>query len=272
MRRVLGNIVLGLMFVAGLLVLLYPTFSDWYNSRLQAEAVATYNRTYSSMEQEELNALWEAAEAYNETLAQQSVLDMNLTDEEMAEYESILDITGTGMMGYITIESLGVELPIYHGVEEPVLQKYVGHLPGTSLPIGGESTHSVLSGHRGLPTSRLFTDLDQLEEDDVFLLNVLGQTLAYEVDDIQVVEPTEVSGLGIQAGADEVTLVTCTPYGVNTHRLLVTGHRIEYSSRDMIAANGVPLDGWLVTSIVAVPTLALLLVGYTVATRRRRAR
>ncbi len=271
MGKKLGNIVLALVFVAGFCILMYPIFSDWYNSQHQAQSVATYKETVQEMDTTEIDKIFKDAKEYNAELATHTGFGLNLTSEQLESYNELLNPAGDGMMGYITIDKIGVELPVYHGVEEPVLQRFVGHLPGTSLPVGGKNTHSLLSGHRGLPTSRLFTDLDQLAEGDVFLINVLNRTLAYEVDSTEVVEPTGVSGLYVEQGKDKVTLITCTPYGINTHRLLVHAHRVPYSPENRIAANAVPLDRWLVFSAVAVPAFAIMLIVFLVATRPKRA-
>ena len=176
------------------------------------------------------------------------------------------------MMGHIEISKIGVDLPIYHGVDEAVLQIGVGHIEQSSLPVGGEGTHTLLSGHRGLPTSHLFTDLDQLVEGDVFLLHVLNETLAYEVDQIRIVLPEEVNELAIAEGEDLCTLITCTPYAINTHRLLVRGHRVEYLNRAYVAADATIVDSLLVSSVVSVPIFAVLLVALFVRTRARKNR
>lgn len=190
----------------------------------------------------------------------------------MAEYESLLNPTDTGMMGFITIDSLNVELPVYHGIDDAVLQRFIGHLPGTSLPTGEVDTHVVLSGHRGLPESKLFTDLDRMKEGDIFSLHVLGKNLAYKVDQIRIVEPREVSDLTIVPGEAYCTLITCTPYGINSHRLLVRGHRVAYPNQDSILADALRLDPLLLTSISSLTVCVLALGIVFVNTRAKFAK
>lgn len=226
MKKHLSNILLVLVFIAGLSLLLYPTIADWWNSRVQSRVVVDYNTRLSQLDKVSYQQYWDAADAYNQKLA----LNPNryhMSDADMAEYNSILNVTGTGILGRIKIPKLNIEFPIYHGTSEGVLQIAIGHIEGTSLPAGGLGTHSALSGHRGLPSARLFTDLDRLEIGDTFMLYVLDRTLTYEVDQILTVLPTDMSGLEIDPEQDYCTLVTCTPYGINSHRLLVRGHRVE---------------------------------------------
>lgn len=228
-KKLTGVVLPALLFLAGLAVLLYPSFSDLWNQRRQESMIGTYVETVAQLTKEDHSALRQAAQEYN------AGLDGTFHDAFIADrigqddpYWSLLDPDGSGVMGYIEIPKISVRLPIYHGTGEDALQRGIGHLAGTSLPVGGAGTHCVLSGHRGLPTALLFTDLDRLISGDRFYLHVLDETLAYEVDRIAVVEPTEVSDLLPESGADYVTLVTCTPYGVNTHRLLVRGHWVPY--------------------------------------------
>ena len=225
MRRHLSTIILILIFLVGIVLLLYPTFSDWWNSFHQSRAVASYIGSVTDMNNEEYDVMLEEAREYNAQLARTRT-EYTLTDEEMERYNAVLNVSGTGIMGYVDIPSIGVTLPIYHGTEEAVLQTAVGHIESTSLPVGGANTHCVISGHRGLPSARLFTDLDRLTTGDLFTLNVLDEVMTYEVDQILIVEPYDLSCLQIIPGKDLVTLVTCTPYGINTHRLLVRGHRV----------------------------------------------
>ena len=226
MRKHLSTIVLVILLLIGLSLLLYPTVSDYWNSFHQTRAIATYAENVAALDNASYDAIWDAARQYNRNLCSRSNSFL-LSEEQKAEYESLLDISGQGVMGYIEIPEIDVSLPIYHGTEDPVLQVAVGHLEWTSLPVGGESTHCVLSGHRGLPSAKLFTDLDKLREGDTFLLRVLDEILTYEVDQILIVEPQDTAALEIAEGEDYCTLVTCTPYGINTHRLLVRGHRID---------------------------------------------
>ena len=255
-------------------MLLYPTISDYYNSLIQGQAIAVYDETLSTMSEEDYSAMLEQAASYNRELASASAMDWQLSDSDLSLYHSLLNPLGVsyGMMGHIEIEKLGVDLPVYHTVEETVLQAGVGHIPGTSLPIGGESTHSILSGHRGLPTSKLFTELDKMQEGDLFFLHILNEQLAYEVDQIRVVLPNEVSELKIEEGKDLCTLVTCTPYAINSHRLLVRGHRIDYQGAIYVSADAVQMDRVLVSSVIATPLLMALLAYVLVRTSQRRAR
>lgn len=219
------TILIVLVLLVGIGLIAYPSFSNYWNMLHQSRAIVDYQEAVDNNSDEKNQEMLAEAEAYNEKLAQQS-LNLNLSDEEKEEYDRILDVTGTGIMGYISIESLDIDLPIYHDTTESVLQIAVGHLAGTSLPIGGNNTHSVLTGHTGLPSARLFTDIDKLKKKDTFQITVLNKTITYEVDDIRTVLPDEINTLGIEQDKDLCTLVTCTPYGINTHRLLVTGHRI----------------------------------------------
>ncbi|HJA24847.1 MAG TPA: class C sortase [Candidatus Fournierella merdigallinarum] len=223
-----STLVLVAVFLVGLCLLLYPTVSDMVNERNHSRAIASHQQALEQMDDGTLDELLAQALEYNTQLAQEPT-EWFLSDYEMAIYNNMLDPFGNGMMGYLEIPGISVRLPIYHGVDAAVLQVGVGHVESSSLPVGGESSHCVLSGHRGLPSARLLSDLDQMEVGDVFYLHVLDQTLAYTVDEIRVVEPQEVESLGVQQGQDLCTLVTCTPYGVNTHRLLVRGVRTEYT-------------------------------------------
>ena len=225
MRRKLSTILFVIVFLAGLSLLLYPTVSDYWNSFHQSRAIASYVDAVDNTDEQKLEEMRLAAEAYNEKLlSKQDRYDMS--DSDRAEYESLLDVSGTGVMGYVEIPSINVSLPIYHGTDNTILQIGVGHIEGTSLPVGGASTHCAVSGHRGLTSSKLFTDIDQMAEGDTFKLYVLGETLTYEVDQIRIVLPDELNDLKIEEGQDYCTLFTCTPYGVNSHRLLIRGHRI----------------------------------------------
>ena len=265
MKKKKGNsitFILILVLLAGLSLLLYPSVSDYWNSFHQTQAIASYAENVATMDQARYDALWEDAKAYNASLLGRSNAYL-LSEAQRAQYEELLDVSGLGVMGYIEIPSIGCSLPIYHGTEESVLQIAVGHLDWTSLPVGGASTHCVLSGHRGLPSAKLFTNLDKLVEGDVFMLRVLDEVLTYEVDQILIVEPQEVAALQIVEGKDYCTLVTCTPYGVNTHRLLVRGQRIENieeAKAVRITADAIQIEPLLVAPIVAIPMLLLLLI------------
>lgn len=272
MRKHLSTILLILIFLVGLSLLLYPTVSDYWNSLHQSRAIAQYAEQVANLDNDVYEQLWADADAYNRTLpgmAQRYVL----TDEERDAYKQLLDPSGTGVMGYVEIPEISCSLPIYHGTDEAVLQIAIGHIEGSSLPVGGESTHCVLSGHRGLPSAKLFTDLDKLDTGDTFILRVLDETLTYEVDRILIVEPHELSALEIEEGRDYCTLVTCTPYGVNTHRLLVRGHRVENQEEAKavrVTADAMQIDPVIVAPLVAVPLLLLLLVVLLARTGKKR--
>lgn len=226
MKKHLSTIILILVFLAGISLVLYPTVSDYWNGLHQSRAVAVYDEAVGQLDTSKYDEMLAAAQAYNEEL-RQNPSRFTPTDEEKAWYETLLDVSGTGIMAYIEIPKLSAKLPVYHGTDDAVLQIAVGHVEGSSLPVGGAGTHAVLSGHRGLPSARLLTDLDQMEVGDRFEIHVLGSTLRYEVDQILTVLPYEMDALAIEEDKDYCTLVTCTPYGVNTHRLLVRGHRIK---------------------------------------------
>ena len=265
MKKKNGNfttLLLVLILLTGLSLLLYPTVSDYWNSFHQTRAIATYAENVAIMDQDQYDEIWAAAKAYNASLAERDNAFL-LSDEQKEEYTRLLDVSGRGILGYIEIPEIDVSLPIYHGTEESVLQIAVGHLEWSSLPVGGESTHCVLSGHRGLPSAKLFSNLDKLQEGDIFLLRILDEVLTYEVDQILIVEPQEVGALQIVEGQDYCTLVTCTPYGINTHRLLVRGHRIENIEEAKVVrvtADAIQIEPLLVAPIVAIPILLLLLI------------
>lgn len=260
--------------IVGIGLLLYPTVSDYWNSFHQSRAVMSYAEHVSDMNAEEYDRLLSEARDYNERFANDG-LDWHMTEEDRAEYESVLDVDGNGVMGYIRIPKIDVMLPVYHGTEENVLQTSIGHLESSSLPVGGESTHCLLSGHRGLPSARLFTDLDQLREGDTFTITVLNDTLTYEVDHTWIVEPEDLTHLQIESGKDLCTLITCTPYGINTHRLLVRGHRIPNADGSaMVVADAIQIRPVFIAPFLAIPILALLLIWMLISTsmNRRRAK
>lgn len=275
MKKHLSTLLLVAVFLLGVCILLYPTASDYWNSLHQTRAIGAYEDALAGMTRRDYDAAFQQAEDYNRALA---ALDVpmseyqSLSDAGM-DYEEILNINGVGIMGYIDIDAIGVELPIYHGTSPDVLNVAVGHLEGSSLPIGGEGSHCVLSAHRGLPSARLFTDLDQLQEGDTFTITVLDRLLTYEIDQILIVEPEQVDALAITPGEDYCTLVTCTPYGINTHRLLVRGKRVENAREKAhvyVPADMVQIDPLVVTPAVAAPMLAILLVFLLVRYRKRR--
>jgi sortase A len=269
LKKHFATMLLTLIFLAGLCLLLYPTVSDWWNSFHQSRAISAYVEAVEDLSQAELDRMLEEAQSYNETLAKQGIHLVN-GSKELEEYNSLLDVSGTGVMGYIEISKINVRLPVYHGTDETVLQIAVGHLSGTSLPVGGESTHCVLSGHRGLPSAKLFTDLDKLELEDTFTLTVLNQTLTYKVDQIRIVTPDDLSELQIQQGQDYCTLVTCTPYGVNSHRMLVRGVRIDTVDEYLLLADeAVKIPVTIVIPAVGIPMLLILLILLLIYYRRK---
>ena len=230
MKKNRSTIILILIFLVGLSVMLYPTVSDYVNQRHQSRALASYDETVNEMSDADYTAYFEAADAYNQRLA--ATPNSFFTPEQVSGYDETLDVSGTGIMGYITIPRIGVELLVYHGTSDGVLQVAAGHLEGSSLPVGGAGTHAVISAHRGLPSAKLFTNLDELEAGDTFTITVLDRVLTYEVDRISIVLPTETDLLQPVEGQDYVTLMTCTPYGINTHRLIVQAKRVAYNGED----------------------------------------
>ena len=257
-----STILLILILLIGLSLMLYPSFADWWNSFHSSRAIASYEEQVANIDDAQYEELWDAARDYNQSLLHRPN-DFILSDEQQEIYKSLLDIGGNGIMGYIEIPVIDVMLPIYHGTKESVLQIAVGHLDWTSLPVGGAGSHCVLSGHRGLPSARLFTDLDKLKVGDVFMLHVLNEILTYEIDQILIVEPQDTDPLLIEPGKDLCTLITCTPYGINSHRMLVRGHRIESQEepKDIrITADAVRIEPLMVAPIVAVPILLVLLI------------
>ena len=270
MNKRFSTILLILVLLIGLSLMLYPSFSDWWNSFHQSKAVASYVEQVANMDEDKYQELWDAAWAYNRDLVNRPN-NFLLSEEQFQTYNELLNIGGTGIMGYIEIPSLQIVLPIYHGTGEAVLQIAVGHLEWTSLPVGGESSHCVVSGHRGLPSARLFTDLDQLVAGDVFYFRILDEILTYEVSQIRIVEPHETNELLIQEGEDLCTLITCTPYGINSHRLLVQGKRIANQEEAKIArvtADAIQIEPLLVAPLVAVPMLLILLIMLMIPKRK----
>ena len=269
-KKHISTIIIALIFLAGLGFLLYPTVSNLWNRAHQSRAIATYTKQVEKLDDSQNKEMLKAARKYNKSLLKKSD-HWKLSKKDKKKYESLLDVSGTGIMGYIEVPKIDCSLPIYHGTDEGALQIAIGHLEGSSLPVGGKSTHCVLSGHRGLPSARLFTDLDQMEEGDVFVLNVLGRKLAYEVDQIKVVLPDEMSDLEIVQGKDLCTLVTCTPYGINTHRLLVRGHRTKYIEETVVRvqkeAEKKETGIWLLAGGGAVFLIIIIIV---VVKRRRK--
>ncbi len=254
------KILLPLALIVGIFLLAYPSLADYWNSFHQSRAIMAYAEQVAGMGSEEYERLIREAQAYNWKLRSSGV-HWELTEEEMEEYSRLLSFNRSGNMGYIDIPKINIKLPLYHGISDDVLQSSIGHIPGTSLPVGGVGSHCVLSGHRGLPSAKLFSDLDKLNEGDVFTLSILDETYSYEVDQIRVVEPTDLTEIKISQGKDLCTLVTCTPYGVNTHRLLVRGHRTENQHGDaLVVADALQMEPAFVAPFIMAPFIALLLI------------
>jgi len=271
MKKNRSNIILILIFLVGLSVMLYPTVSDYINQKNQSRAVASYSEEVENLSDVDYQAYFDAADDYNRRLAETP--DAFYRPEEVSGYTDTLDVSGTGIMGYITISKIGVELPVYHGTSDGVLQVAAGHLEGSSLPVGGAGTHAVISAHRGLPSAKLFTNLDELEVGDTFTITVLDRVLTYEVDQISIVLPTETDLLQPVEGKDYVTLMTCTPYGINTHRLLVRGKRIENAENQKhirVTADALRIEPIIVAPALAVPMLLVMLVVMLAVPRLRK--
>ena len=270
MKKHGSTILLILIMLIGLSLLLYPTFADWWNTLYTTRAIASYTDKVAQIDNDHYDEMWEAAWDYNQSLLNRSNRYL-LPEDKVDEYNSLLNISGNGIMGYIEIPEQKITLPIYHGTSDTVLQIAVGHLDWTSLPVGGLGSHCVLSGHRGLPSARLFTDLDKVVEGDIFLLRVLDEILTYEVYQIRIVEPHEVDDLLIQEGNDLCTLVTCTPYGVNSHRLLIMGQRIENVTevRNVrVTADAIQIEPVIVAPFLAAPILLILLIVLIIPKRK----
>lgn len=271
MRKNLSTIILILIFLVGLSVMLYPSVSDAVNRKHQSRAVAGYAEEVEQLSDADYQTYFDAADAYNRQL--NTTPNAFYKPDLVSGYAQTLDISGTGIMGYITIPKISVELPIYHGTDEGVLQVAAGHLEGSSLPVGGAGTHAVISAHRGLPSAKLFTNLDELEVGDRFTITVLNRVLTYEVDQISIVLPTEIDQLLPTEGIDYVTLMTCTPYGINTHRLLVRGKRVETTESQKhirVAADAFRIEPIIAAPILAIPMLLAALVGVLVAPHLRK--
>lgn len=274
MKKHITTILLILVLLIGLSLVLYPSISNWWNETRSSKVISDYTELVAELDEDEYEQMWSDAVAYNASRAK-AINPYLLTPQQKQIYHSVLNLDGNGVMGYIEIPSIGVSLPMYHTVNEDILQVAAGHVEWSDLPVGGESTHCVLSGHRGLPSAKLFTDLDDLRVGDIFMLRVLDTLLTYEVDQILIVEPGDVKDLRRVPGQDLCTLVTCTPYGINTHRLLVRGHRIENTPETAVirvTANAVPLDTMIVALIAAVPMMAVAVTGLLIGSNRRNRR
>lgn len=267
------NILLILIFFIGLSLLLYPSVSNWWNSFHQTRAITSYTEALSNMDPADYTDMFLMAEDYNDRLYSQRHPLLSYKDVE--GYEEALDVTGAGLIGYIDIPSIKVELPIYHGTSEGVLSRAVGHLQGSSLPVGGTNTHSILSAHRGLPSAKLFTDMDRVVVGDVFQITVLDRLLTYQVDQILIVDPDEIEALEIVEGGDYCTLVTCTPYGINTHRLLVRGVRVDNPEVEKVvhvAPDAVQIEPLVIAPLLAIPILLVLLVMLLVQPKKKKSK
>lgn len=282
MKKFFKNLILILIFLAGLSLLLYPYIANEWNTYRQSKLMTTYEEAVESINEEtpiDYSSEFARANAYNESLVPYILPDSfaiaAASEEPDEEYMACLNLTGDGMMGYVQIPKIDVKIPIYHTVSTEVLEKAAGHLEGSSLPVGGADTHAVISAHRGLPSAALFTDLDKLKEGDHFLISVLDEVLCYEVDQVSVVEPSETEALKVEPGKDLATLLTCTPYGVNSHRLLVRGHRVEYVEEEVMKED-VPLietslhTNYLLWVVVGLAITAVFIIVLSVVDKRRR--
>lgn len=266
------TIILIIVFLLGVGIMLYPTVSNMWNTRFSNRAINSYDEALVLMKDTDYTEYWEAAEAFNELVKARGTV-ANIPEDELNSYMEQIDPIGNGMMGYVSIDSIDVRLPIYHTVDEAILQFAVGHLPESSLPTGGIGNHTALSGHRGLPSAKLFTDLDKLSEGDLFVLTVLDRILTYEIDQIKIVNPEEIQDLAIDPNEDYCTLITCTPYGVNSHRMLLRGHRTENVAgvtRHLVPSDATTVDTLLVSVAIAIPILIVLVIGVFVSTSKRR--
>ena len=272
MKKHMITILLFLVLIVGLSLVLYPSFSDWWNSKHMSRVITDYVNLIDDLEEDEYEGLLEAAREYNRSLLYRTN-GYTTTPEQKEQYNKLLNIAGNGVMGYIEVPSIGVSLPVYHGTEDTVLQVAIGHLDWSSLPVGGESTHSVVSGHRGLPSAKLFTHLDKVREGDLFMLRVLDEILTYEVDQILIVEPHEVDSLMISKGKDYCTMFTCTPYGINTHRLLIRGHRVanlEEKEVRHVVSEALLIEPAVVAPMVALPMLLILFIWLMIPKKKRK--
>lgn len=273
-KSAITTVLLIVVLITGLSLLIYPAFSDYWNKSVQSKAVASYVKEIENLDEDKYAEIWNSAKEYNNELLKRAN-HYKLTNEMRERYNKELNIAGSGMMGYIEIPSIDVNLPVYHTTDESVLQVAIGHLDWTSLPTGGESTHTVLSSHRGLPSAKLFTDLDKVRVGDVFMLWIMNEQLTYEVDQILIVEPDETDALMIEEGKDLCTLVTCTPYGINSHRLLVRGHRItnlEEAEVVRVTADAIIIEKLVVAPFVLAPILVCMLIMLLVTTRKSKNR
>lgn len=272
MKKRFPTILLYVILLIGLSLLLYPSFADWWNSFTQSRAISVYAEEVAMLDEGKYDEIWNNAWDYNQAMRSRPNAFL-MSEQEQETYNQLLNLGGNDIMGYVEIPSLNVALPIYHGTDEAVLQVAIGHLEWSSLPVGGSSSHCVVSGHRGLPSARLFTDLDKMAAGDVFMLRILDEVLTYEVDQIRIVEPHEAEELMIVEGKDLCTLVTCTPYGINSHRLLVRGHRVETVEEAQavrVTADAMQIEPVIVAPFVAAPILLVLLILLLLPKKRSR--
>ncbi|MBE6573495.1 MAG: class C sortase [Ruminococcaceae bacterium] len=270
MKKHWSTIILILALLVGLSLLLYPTISDYWNSLHQSKAIASYVDQISKLDEDAYNKILDDARDFNSKRTRDT---FTLTESERSRYKELLNPGGLGIMSYIEIPSIGVSLPIYHGTSESVLQKYVGHLEWSSLPVGGENTHCIISGHRGLPSATLFTNLDKMVEGDTFVIRTLNEVLTYEVEAVHIVEPDDFQYLKIEKGKDLCTLLTCTPYGVNSHRLLVRAHRIENIEEGSVAhvtADAMQIEPLVMAPILAIPIFTVVLIFIFAFNKKKR--
>ncbi len=270
MKQRITTIVVVLVLLVGVGLMAYPTVSDWWNSFHQSRAIANYVEAVNELSPEEKERIWNDAVEYNAALLKRPQT-FRLDGQEREEYEAQLNVESNGVMSYLEIPSLNVSLPVYHGMDESVLQVAIGHIEGSSLPVGGTSTHCVVSGHRGLPSAKLLTDLDKMVEGDLFMFHTLGETLTYEVDQIRIVLPEEIDQTLIQPGKDLATLVTCTPYGINSHRILVRGHRVPTVTADTVTADADQISPLVVAASVGIPVMFAILAAALFITRKKKA-
>ena len=269
-KRNLLTVVMTAGLLVGVFLLLYPSVANYWNSFHQSRAIASYTETVTNMSKEDYDKILKSAKAYNKRLSETG-FHWVMTDAEKEAYNKELDIGGDGIMGYISVPKFHIRCPIYHGTDEAVLQVAIGHLESTSLPVGGKSTHCAISGHRGLPSARLFTDIDKIREGDTWTVTVLNETITYECDQIRIVLPEDLSDLQIEEGKDLFTLVTCTPYGINTHRLLVRGHRVPNANGSAdVTADAIQIEPIYIAPFLAGPILLILIIILLIATRRAK--
>lgn len=269
-KRNLLTVVMTAGIIIGISLLLYPSVANYWNTYHQARSIMHYSETVAKMDKNEYKKILESAKKYNKELAKTGI-KWAFTPADKVEYEKELKVDDTGIMGYVSVPKFHIRCPIYHGMDEEILQVAIGHLEGSSLPVGGKSTHTIISGHRGLPSARLFTDLDKVKEGDLWMITVLNETMTYECDQIRIVLPNDLSDLHIEEGKDQCTLVTCTPYGVNTHRLLVRGHRVPNPNGWAdVTADAIQIEPVFIAPFLAVPVLIILIILMLITTRRAK--